>query len=207
MAVDIVVPDDVAKEKIQLLEALGATVEKGQSFALVSQQVINTHHCISSVRPVSIVDKNHYVNLARQRAAEFSASPPTSAPLPARIPPPAPAQGHFADQFENLANLSAHETGTGPEIYRQTAGRIDAFISGSGTGGTIAGVGRYLKGRLEEDRAGATVRIVLADPQGSGLFHKVVDGIMYSKTEEEGKRRRHQVDTVRFRFRFPSNVF
>ena len=150
------------------------------------------------MRPVSIVDKNHYVNLARQRASEFSTSTPATVPRLDTIPPPPPAQGHFADQFENLANLSAHENGTGPEIYRQTAGRIDAFISGSGTGGTIAGVGRYLKEKLKEDCAGATVKIVLADPQGSGLFHKVVDGIMYSRTEEEGKRRRYQVDTVSF---------
>lgn len=122
---------------------------------------------IPPVRPVSIVNKFHYVNLARRRAQEFSIPPPSSSSFHSHSPHP---RGIFANQFENLANASAHEEGTAPEIWRQTNGNVDAFVSGAGTGGTIAGVGRYLKGKMRE---GESVLIVLADPQGSGLFHKV----------------------------------
>ena len=55
---------------------------------------------------------------------------------------------YFADQFENLANFRAHLNGTGREIWEQTGGKVDAFICAAGTGGTIAGVSRYLKVRV-----------------------------------------------------------
>jgi cysteine synthase len=69
----------------------------------------------------------------------------------------------WANQFDNLANREGHRTHTGPEIWEQTAGRVDAFTCACGTGGTLAGVGMALKAR------NANVRIVLADPEGSGL--------------------------------------
>lgn len=53
--------------------------------------------------------------------------------------------GFFADQFENLANYRAHYEGTGPEIWEQTGGVIDAFVAAAGTGGTVAGVSVFLK--------------------------------------------------------------
>ena len=65
------------------------------------------------------------------------------------------------NQYDNQQNPRAHELSTGPEIWRQTAGRITHFVAGVGTGGTITGVGRYLKSR---DPA---VQIVGADPAGS----------------------------------------
>ncbi|KAG0051082.1 hypothetical protein BGZ83_004114 [Gryganskiella cystojenkinii] len=159
----IVMPDDVALEKSQLLEKLGAHVEK--------------------VRPVSIVDKNQFVNLAKRRAQEFGAEDKESSGSDQKT-------GFFADQFENLANFEAHFTTTGPEIYRQTKGNVDAIVMGAGTGGTLAGVAKYLKALLPD------LRTYLVDPQGSGLFNKVKYNIMYSPTEKEGKRKRHQVDTV-----------
>jgi cysteine synthase len=67
------------------------------------------------------------------------------------------------DQFRNPANVRAHETTTGPELLEQAGGRIGAFVAGAGTGGTITGVGRYLKGHVPD------VKIVLADPLGSVL--------------------------------------
>ena len=53
--------------------------------------------------------------------------------------------GFFADQFENLANFRAHYEGTGPEIWEQTGGNVDAFVAAAGTGGTVAGISRLLK--------------------------------------------------------------
>lgn len=76
----------------------------------------------------------------------------------------------WANQFDNVANRQAHYDATGPEIWRQTDGRIDAFTAATGTGGTLAGVARYLK-----DQRG-DVRIVLADPMGSALYHWVTRG-------------------------------
>lgn len=73
-------------------------------------------------------------------------------------------QGAFyVNQFSNQANVDAHYDTTGPEIWAQTNGEIDAFVVGVGSGGTVTGVGRYLKERNPD------VKIVLADPVGSVL--------------------------------------
>lgn len=88
----------------------------------------------------------------------------------------------LTDQFRNPANVDVHERTTGPEILEQTEGRIAAFVAGVGTGGTITGVGRCLK------RANPAVRIVLADPVGSGLGGWVETGVIGpdAKYEVEG---------------------
>lgn len=78
----------------------------------------------------------------------------------------------FANQFYNRANPEAHYALTAPEIWEQTQGRIGAFVAGMGTGGTISGVGRYLK---ERDPA---IRIVGADPVGSILKEYKDTGII-----------------------------
>jgi len=76
----------------------------------------------------------------------------------------------WSNQFDNTANREVHARTTGPEIWAQTNGRIDAFVASSGTGGTFAGVSEYLKSR----RPG--VRCVLADPPGSSLYAWVRSG-------------------------------
>ncbi|MDX1608768.1 MAG: cysteine synthase A [Halofilum sp. (in: g-proteobacteria)] len=76
----------------------------------------------------------------------------------------------WANQFDNTANRDAHYRTTGPELWADTDGRIDAFVAATGTGGTLAGVGRYLKEQA------AKVRIVLADPPGSALWHWIHHG-------------------------------
>lgn len=73
----------------------------------------------------------------------------------------------LADQFANPANPRIHEETTGPEILAQCDGRVGAFVCGVGTGGTITGVGRFLKANSPG------VQIVLADPIGSRLAHLV----------------------------------
>ena len=76
----------------------------------------------------------------------------------------------WSNQFDNVANRQAHYEATGPEIWRDTDGKVDAFVCSTGTGGTLAGVSRYLKERNE------AIRIVLADPHGSGLYSFVKTG-------------------------------
>ena len=76
----------------------------------------------------------------------------------------------WAQQFDNVVNRQAHYETTGPEIWRDTEGRVDAFVSAVGTGGTLAGTARFLK----EKKPG--VKIVLADPEGSALYSWVRTG-------------------------------
>ncbi|HTX05184.1 MAG TPA: cysteine synthase A [Steroidobacteraceae bacterium] len=78
----------------------------------------------------------------------------------------------WANQFDNTANRQAHLETTGPEIWEQTSGRIDAFIAATGTGGTFAGVSEYLKSRRR------SIRCVLADPPGSSLYEYVRNGAL-----------------------------
>ncbi|RDA93518.1 hypothetical protein CP533_3989 [Ophiocordyceps camponoti-saundersi (nom. inval.)] len=131
------------------------------------------------VEPISSED--HFVNLARRRAEEHAQKARDG------------SRGFFADQFESDANWRAHFDTTGPEIFVQTGGGdLDAFVAGAGTAGTISGVARYLK--LEAGLA--SLRVVIADPHGSGLYNKIKYGVMYSPTEREGTRRRQQVDSL-----------
>jgi cysteine synthase A len=102
-------------------------------------------------------DPGHYVHFSRRIAEEMAA---------------AGERVVWANQFGNLANAKAHEDTTGPEIWDRTDGRVDAFTCSCGTGGTLAGVGRFLKNKKPG------VRIVLADPMGSGLHSWVKTGEM-----------------------------
>lgn len=113
---------------------------------------------IIKVPPVSIVDSEHFYNLAQRYASEH--------------------QAYFTNQFENLDNQKVHYETTGPEIYRQTNGLIDSFICGAGTGGTLAGVSKYLKQKNQK------IKIILADPEGSGLFNKVKYGVLFTRQEK-----------------------
>ena len=99
------------------------------------------------MRPVSITHPDHFVNVARRKAAEE----PNSI---------------FADQFENLANFRAHLQ-TGQELWDQCQGKLDGFVCGAGTGGTIAGVSKRLK-QLKK-----SIQVYLVDPPGSSLYNKV----------------------------------
>jgi cysteine synthase A len=108
---------------------------------------------VRRVKTVPYSDPNHYQKVAGRLAAE----------LPNAI---------WSNQFDNTANRRAHVETTGPEIWQQTAGRLDAFVAASGTGGTVAGVSEYLKSRDPR------VRTVLADPPGSALYEYIRHGVV-----------------------------
>lgn len=105
---------------------------------------------------VPFKNPDHYVHLAA-RLAEQLASTEQHGVL-------------YANQWENLSNSHAHYRSTGPEIWQQTDGKVDAFCCAIGTGGTIAGVGNYLK---EKNPA---VQIVLTDPMGSCMYNHYKHG-------------------------------
>ncbi len=101
-------------------------------------------------------DPGNYVRVSGRLAEELDAVEPNGAV--------------WANQFDNVANRRAHYETTGPEIWRQTDGRVDAFVTSVGTGGTLAGVAMALKERKP------SVRTVLADPMGSALYHYYAHG-------------------------------
>jgi cysteine synthase A len=76
----------------------------------------------------------------------------------------------WTNQFDNTANRRAHIETTGPEIWEQTRGKVDAVTFSTGTGGTLAGVGTYLKSKRDD------IQVVLADPQGSVLYNWFTNG-------------------------------
>ena len=104
--------------------------------------------------------------------------------------------GIHLNQFENLANTLAHEETTGPELFQQCP-QLDAFVMSAGTGGTIAGVSRWARRLERADRNKCKrVEVVLADPQGSSLYHKVVNGVCFAPQQRERKLRKHRYDTI-----------
>ena len=81
----------------------------------------------------------------------------------------------WANQFDNVANRQAHIDGTGPEIWDQTGGKVDGFVSAVGSGGTLAGVAMALKERNKN------IRIGLADPMGAALYSYYTTGVLKSE--------------------------
>ncbi len=77
---------------------------------------------------------------------------------------------YWANQFDNTANRMAHYETTGPEIWEQTAGQVNAFVSAVGTGGTLAGIALFLKEKNKE------VATVCADPYGAAMWSWVTHG-------------------------------
>jgi cysteine synthase A len=130
---------------------------------------------VYEVPTAAISNPNHYVNIARKTAKVASDT--------------FGIQAVFIDQFENAANYQIHYQMTGPEIWKQLPS-IDAFVMSSGTGGTISGVGAYLKER------NSAVEIVLVDPPGSALYHKIEHGIAYAVQQSERRIRKHRYDTL-----------
>ena len=117
--------------------------------------------CRAELRLVPAVpykNPGNYVHVSQRLADELAHTDPHGAV--------------WANQFDNLANRRAHYETTGPEIWEQTGGSVDAFVASVGTGGTLAGVGMALKERKP------AVRVVLADPMGSALYNYYASGTL-----------------------------
>jgi cysteine synthase A len=130
-----------------------------------------------TVAPCPFANENHFYHTAKRLALES----------PNRF---------WANQFENTANFKMHYQTTGPELWEQLAGKIDAFVSASGTGGTIAGVSKFLK----EKKSAVYVRLV--DPMGSGLYSYVTTG----KIESSGSSMTEGIGIMRLTANFMEAV-
>jgi cysteine synthase A len=116
---------------------------------------------VVEVPAVPYRDPNHYVHVAA-RLAEALADEEREGVL-------------YANQWDNRANRQAHYETTGPEIWRQTGGRVHGFVSAIGTGGTLSGVGAYLKERSRD------VVVALADPLGAAMYSWFQHGVLESQ--------------------------
>ena len=115
--------------------------------------------CGAELREVPAVpykNPNNYVHVAERLAKELAQSEPNGV--------------LYANQWDNLSNREGHVRSTGPEIWQQTDGTVDGFTCAIGTGGTLAGVASFLKGRNPE------IRIAAADPLGAAMYNWIKHG-------------------------------
>jgi cysteine synthase A len=129
----IYMPDNQSREKVEILETLGA-----------------------EVRVVPTVAYSNEMNYQKQ-ADRYARSVDGAL---------------WVNQFDNTANQLAHYESTGPEIWRQTGGLVDAFVCSVGTGGTIAGVSQFLKQQNRD------IQVVLVDCIGSALYSYITTGMV-----------------------------
>jgi len=171
------VKDRLAKYLVSSMERDGTLT---QDSILVENSSGNTGAAMSMVAAVrglrcvvTIPDKMSREKIARMRAfgtevvvapTAVDANDPRSYYSVARKLAKEIPNAIYPDQYNNPLNALAHYESTGPEIWEQTGGAIDAFVCGIGTGGTISGVGRYLK------QKNPAVQVIGVDPIGSG-FH------------------------------------
>lgn len=163
----IVMPDDQSEEKQNILRCLGAVL-----------------HVVPTA---AISNPNHYVNVAKKIADKINR-------LGGVTDSNRTVKAAFMNQFENEANYMAHFKTTGPEIWRQTNCKVDAFCMSSGTGGTISGAGQYLKEKCES--LNKQCEVILIDPPGSSLFNKVKYNVAFATEQKERVLRRHRYDTI-----------
>jgi cysteine synthase A len=109
------------------------------------------------VPAVPYANPNNYQHVGRRLADELRKGEPNGV--------------LFADQWNNLDNRKAHYDSTGPEIWEQTDGKVDAFICSIGTGGTVAGVSTFLREKKKKE-----VVIGVADPRGAAMYYLFKDG-------------------------------
>lgn len=130
-----------------------------------SQEKIDTLRACGAkvvlVPPVPGKNSNHFTKIASRIADEMNYNEASSAFL--------------AGQFDNLSNLNAHYLNSGPEIFNQLNGNVDAFVCAIGTGGTLAGISKYLKEKNSKFITG------LADPPGAALYNFYKNGFLSSE--------------------------
>ena len=129
---------------VKVVMPKGQTIEKERMVTLHGGDLL-------LVDPCPFKDQNHFYHTARRLGEENE-------------------QYWWANQFENLSNYRAHYLHTGPEIWQQTNGKVDVFVSVCGTGGTIAGNSAYLKEQNEN------LKVYLVDPDGSGIYSYLKTG-------------------------------
>jgi len=135
--------------KTKLVMPDNQSIEKYQTLEALGADVLK-------VKPVPFVNQEHFYHTAR-RLAEGDPN------------------GFWANQFENTANYKFHFETTGPEIWEQTEGRVSDFCAAVGTGGTLAGVSKFLKEKNKN------IHVTLVDPFGSGLFNYFTKGELTSE--------------------------
>jgi cysteine synthase len=128
--------------------------EKKDALRLLGAQLIE-------VPAVPYRDPNNYVKISGRLAEQLAQSEPNGA--------------IWANQFDNVANRRAHIETTGPEIWRQTGGKVDGFVCSVGTGGTLAGVAMALKS------FNPAVTIACADPMGAAIYSWIKTGELKSE--------------------------
>jgi cysteine synthase A len=111
---------------------------------------------VHEVPAVPFKNPNHYVHQAERMAEQLAKTEPNGV--------------IYANQWDNLANRGAHLKSTGPEIWEQTDGTVDGFVCAIGTGGTLSGVGQFLK------EQNPNVKIGLADPKGACMYEYFKNG-------------------------------
>lgn len=116
---------------------------------------------LREVPAVPYRDPNNYVHVAERTARELAKTEPHGV--------------LYANQWDNVANRDGHSASTGPEIWEQTDGTVDAFICAVGTGGTLAGVSAYLKQKNPD------VVIAAADPMGAAIYSWIKTGELKSE--------------------------
>lgn len=130
------------------------SIEKKDALRLMGARLIE-------VPAVPYKDPNNYIKWSGRLAGELAAKEPNGA--------------IWANQFDNVVNRQAHIETTGPEIWRQTDGRVDGFICAIGSGGTLAGVGMALKSFNPK------IQIAVADPMGAAMYSWVKTGELKSE--------------------------
>jgi cysteine synthase A len=128
--------------------------EKKDALRLMGAELIE-------VPAVPYKNPNNYIKLSGRVAEQLKATEPNGVV--------------WANQFDNTANRQAHIDTTGPEIWRDLDGKVDGFICACGSGGTLAGVGEYLRSKS------STVKIGLADPGGANLYSYYTEGELKSE--------------------------